>query len=230
MSEKRRDEDRELATWIGERYNDPPAVPSEEIWATIAERIESVAEAGSGPSSGGPADAVGDANGPGQTEVIDLASRRRPARPLRWVAAAAAVLVVGFVLGRGTAPGVRGGGAVGPEMTAAAPRATSGLQLATREHLARSEELLTMVRADAASGAVDPMVDDWARDLLAQTRLILDVSDDGGEVSDLLLDLELVLVQIVGAGSGDAMEEMDLAIRGMDEGSVLSRLAVAAGA
>jgi hypothetical protein len=87
-----------------------------------------------------------------------------------------------------------------------------------------------MVRADARTGWLDPAVAPWARSLLAQTRLLLDARGDADpELDPLLSELELVLMQIVGvteaAGDESRMRtELDLAVGGMDDREVLTRI------
>jgi hypothetical protein len=198
-------------------YHEPPETPREEMWAVIATRIRTE-------------DVTG-------TAIDDLAEARR--RRTGWSgargwAAAAAVLVIGVALGRATAPGGPGAGAesaVGGAVAGERPRPTAAaLDLAARDHLGRSESLLTMVRADARTGRLDPAVAPWARSLLAQTRLLLDARGDADpELDPLLSELELVLMQIVGvteaAGDESRMRtELDLAVGGMNDREVLTRI------
>ena len=106
----------------------------------------------------------------------------------------------------------------------------SALRMAALEHFGRTESLLTVVRADARSGRVDPAMGAWARGLLAETRLLLDApASDDPAVLELLEDLELVLVQIVGITDGapsgsDEESELSLALEGLEERDVLSRI------
>ena len=109
-------------------------------------------------------------------------------------------------------------------------RQASVARAAALEHLGRSESLLTMVRADARSGSVDPGVSKWARELLTETRLLMDLPEaDDAVVLELLEDLELVLVQIVGVAEakGDPVDdrsELALALEGLEERDVLARI------
>ncbi len=201
----------ELLKGLREEYNPPPPTPREEMWSALQPRLE-----------------------PRDGEVVSLdAAReakaaRRPApyrRPLGWAAAAAAVLVVGVGIGRMTAPGA--GPAIGP-VAAASPAL---LRVAAVEHLVRTESLLTLVRADARSGRLEPAVGSWARSLLSETRLLLDAHAGADPVMmELLEDLELVLAQIVGvahAGGGDqarVRSELSLALGGLDARDVLPRI------
>jgi len=208
MNERDRDG---LGDLLREEYNAPPPTPRDEMWTAI--------EAGLGTGSA-------------DVRSLDSAPSRRWAalrRPLAWGAAAAAVLVVGVGIGRLTAPA--------PTPVAEAPAETvdganaSILRVAAVQHLGKSEMLLRMVRADGRGGRVDPTVGTWARGLLTQTRLLLDSSaDQDPAMRELLEDLELVLVQIVGvsqvAGEDESRvrEELTLALRGLEQREVLSRI------
>jgi hypothetical protein len=167
-------------------------------------------------------------------------SRRWPAAK-GW-AAAAAVLAVGIALGRATAPEsttpVETAEATGPfedaPATDAGARPTpTALDFAAFQHLGRSESLLAMVRADAREGRIDPAVAPWARNLLMETRLLLDARRGGDPTLDgLLAELELVLSQIVGvtengADEGRMRTELDLTVGGMDQREVLTRIRAA---
>lgn len=205
MNEERMDE---VIRELRDHYNPPPAAPRDEMWQAIRAGMK-------------------------QREVgvisLDAArSRRRGLVPrgLWWSAAAAAVLVVGFGLGRFSAPGAPG------EAPAVATGAEGGgLRLAAVDHLTRTESLLRLVRADGREGRVDPAVGSWAEGLLTQTRLLLDSGEDQDPaMRELLEDLELVLVQIVGVAEaqasdgGRAKEELSLALRGLDDNEVLNRI------
>jgi hypothetical protein len=140
------------------------------------------------------------------------------------------VLVLGFGIGRMSAPAVNGTSA--PVAVAESEPDVSGeLGFAARDHLGRTESLLTQVRADARDGRIDPALGTWARGLLSETRLLMDTRGNADpEVRRLLEDLELLLVQIAGAsraGPSDearATTELELALRSLDEGGVMSRL------
>jgi len=189
---------------IREQYNPPPATPREQMWTVI--------EAGLGPRRG---------------DVVSLAEARAKRmlgrNPLGWAAAAAAVLILGVGIGRMTAP------VPSVEGSRQVVRQASVMRAAALEHFGRSESLLTLVRADARNGQVDPAVGKWARGLLTETRLLMDVPETADPaVQELLQDLELVLVQLAGAvdGGDGAQEpsELTLALRGMEEHDVLTRI------
>lgn len=226
---------------VREAYNAPAGdIPREAMWTEIARRID----ASEGDRSADSADLAGHGVERRSQErdrtahVVDLAAERAARtgsssnlavrRIAGWSVAAAALLVLGMGIGRMTAPA--------SPVAESAPATTatngsSGIGLAAREHLGRTESLLTMVRADARDGQVDPAVAGWAEDLLAQTRLLLDRREGvDPELRDLLMDLELVLVQVVGvAGTGSlddarARTEVELTLRSLDEGEVLPRI------
>ena len=199
----------EMLTGLRDDYNPPPETPREEMWSIIQARLGSHG---------------------GQVVSLEEVRRSRMARyqkPFGWGVAAAAVLVLGLGIGRMTAPGVS------PEVELArsdAPNAAV-LRVAALEHLIRTESLLTLVRADARAGGVEPMVGPWARGLLSQTRLLMDAQGGGDPaMEELLEDLELVLVQIVGVANtseGDqerVRSELNLALNGMEEREVLPRI------
>lgn len=205
-------------------YNAPPETPREDMWAVI--------RAGLPIGRGGTADA-------GESVVsLDRAREtRRPAstRWVGWAVAAGAVLMMGVGIGRMTAPSPP----LAPSLAAGGSEVTadrSVLRAAAVEHLGRSESFLTLVRAEARAGALDPEVAAWAEGLLTQTRLFLDASDGQDPAFQALMeDLELVLAQIVGVaenGTDDPARtrtELDLALRGLEEGEVMTRIQAVSG-
>lgn len=213
-------DDRGLWGRIGVDYNPPSETPREEMWATIESRIE-----GDETPRVIDLDAARYARSSAGTQrEVSEARSTRPA--FGWAVAAAAVLVLGVGIGRMSVSTIPA--ASGPDVTASPSAGGNGL--AARTHLGRTEALLTMVRADARDGRVDPAVAVWAEDLLAQTRLLLD-RPTGVEpgLQDLLLDLELVLVQVVGLAEADdddpqSRTEVELTLKTLDEGEVLPRI------
>ena len=146
----------------------------------------------------------------------------------------AATLLVGvaigkFVLsGRGVAPPVAPLAANGTLGTTGAPPAdgnASYARAATAE-LSRAEALLTAYGSGSANAGVDKHLSAWARDILSNTRLLLDspAADDPAR-RRLLQDLELVLVQMVqrspAAGADDERAQIN---RSLDRTQVLTRL------
>ncbi|MEM7415810.1 MAG: hypothetical protein AAF389_09970 [Gemmatimonadota bacterium] len=213
MNDERRDP---MIEQIRAAYHAPGETPKEEMWRAVEAKL-------------------------GETEngVVDLAAQRElrrresgwAARGMGLAVAAAAVLVLGVGIGRMTAPG-------GGEMAMIEPAdvipSSNGVALAAEQHFGRTESLLTMARADARTGRIDPMTAQWARELLAETRILLDAQPAGtSALGELLLDLELVLIQVVGAAETGATDEtldrteLELALRSLEEGEVLPRLQAA---
>lgn len=95
--------------------------------------------------------------------------------------------------------------------------------VATLEHLSRAEALLTSFRTPRSTGDGSPL-NVWARDLLADTRLLLDSpAATDARRRQLLEDLELVLAQIVQLPA-EASADRGLVQRSIERGAVLSRL------
>ena len=226
-----------LLEMMRSEYNPPPETPREEMWSVIQQRIQ---EGMPGGARAGREEAEGD--GPkspdGPVLSLDQARRRLRARTKRgftWAMGAAAILVLGLGIGRMTAPGVAPSMKSGLDATSLSARATSGddsdpLRVVSLEHLAQTESYLTLARADARAGALDAGVGRWSRSRLAQTRLLLDAQQGKDPVLQALLeDLELVLVQLMGASAveGDAtktLSEWNLAMEGLEDTEVLARI------
>ena len=97
--------------------------------------------------------------------------------------------------------------------------------VAARQHLDRSESLLTGVRTALETGEPDPRFETWALSLLSRTRLLLGSPAARDPATRRLLeDLELMLVQIVfTTATGDPGEERILG-EGLQDGDLLYRL------
>lgn len=128
----------------------------------------------------------------------------------------------------GPAPGgipdgrsLREGGRVEPE-----------LDYATARHLGRAATLLTAFRTDRRTPASRLDLARWARGLLVETRMFLELSSESGLPVEhaLLEDLELVLIQIAGMGPGAPDFEWDLARESMERRGTLVRLRAASAA
>ena len=129
---------------------------------------------------------------------------------------------------------------VSPNGVANAPRSlsnapTSAYQLTAIQNLSEAEALLTSFRSrSSADQQMDAQLGTWARQLLTNTRLLLDspVGNDP-QRRPLLQDLELVLVQIVQQLSpGSTPQDRDLIEKTMQDNHVMTRLrtAIPAGA
>jgi hypothetical protein len=168
----------------------------------------------------------------------DSITRARQARVLprrwslladRWSLAVAASLLIGAGIGLGY--WLRGSGdAVAPAVVTAPSAATdSALRRATYDvasvaHLAAVETMLTSFRGNRR--AEDELaLQRLARDLLATTRLLMDspAADDASR-SQLLEDLEYVLVQIVQLDPNAPAEDRDMVDRAIAREQVLTRI------
>jgi hypothetical protein len=107
--------------------------------------------------------------------------------------------------------------------------ATSAYQLTTMQHLSEAEALLTSFRArSTADQQMDAQLGAWARQLLSNTRLLLDspVANDPHR-RPLLEDLELVLVQIVQLSPGSTPQDRELIEKTLQQDHVMTRLRTA---
>ena len=153
-----------------------------------------------------------------------------PARrsPFAAILALAAMLVIGVAIGRYVIRDV----AVqkGSMVTARAADSSSvPYAVATANHLSRAEALLTAYNAEKPDAIQDAQMAEWARDLLSNTRLLMDSpAGQNPQRRRLLQDLELVLVQLVqqtlGAGAADERGHIE---RSIERTQMLPRLRLA---
>lgn len=196
-------DDEKFDTWLVDAardYNRPPGhVPREAMWQAIQPAIAAQA-------------------------------RPRVSWVRRWVplAAAAAVLaVVSYRLGVSHGDGTTGPGAApAPEVASASQGAF--YSHATDQHLGRADALLTSLRAVGAPDSLDASMVTWSRELLADTRLLLDspAADDASR-RRLLEDLELLLAQIVQLSAAATSDDHDLVERKLERGELLTRIRTA---
>ena len=109
------------------------------------------------------------------------------------------------------------------------PAPSSAYQLTAVRHLSEAEALLTSFRArSTADQQMDAQLGAWARQLLSNTRLLLDspVANDP-QRRPLLEDLELVLVQIVQLSPGTAPQDRELIEKTLQQDHVMTRLRTA---
>ena len=195
-------------------YNEPPAnIPRDEMFAAIA-----MVRAG-------------------RPKTED----RRPRTPrITWIGMAAA-LVIGVAIGRfaltkqaASSVALRHADAsaslrhsdASASLTPMDPNGGASYAQAATAQLARAEALLSAYDASGANAGVDKQLSTWARDILSNTRLLLDspAADDPSR-RRLLQDLELVLVQMVqrspAAGEAEERSHID---RSMERTQVLPRL------
>ncbi len=204
----------------------PPAVPREAMWSAIQTARTKVA---------------------GESEVRSIQSAPRVASHRAWRRAWPVAIAAGLVLASGIAIGRWTG--TPPAQTVAvtvrqpvrrAPGITrsdrTAYQVAVAHNLTQAEALLTAYRTEGRSPdgqAGSAEVAGWARDVLSNTRLLLDspaASDP--KQRRLLEDLELVLVQLVEFTPDSAGSERQMIDSTLEHGHVLSRIryAVPAGA
>lgn len=109
-----------------------------------------------------------------------------------------------------------------PAATRAEP--STAFTLASRDHLQRAEALVSVVAATPADATMDSLTGKWAREMLTNTRLLLDSPAGDDPVRRRLLeDLETVLVQLI-QRSGTAVEERELLDRTLERTQLLTRL------
>lgn len=179
-----------------ERDAVPPAAPRDEMWTAIASRRK--------------------ADG-----VIPIQQGRSKKRSmLAWPIGIAALLAIGFGLGRWTQDAGDGRSAVA---TAKPDVTTLALAGATLQHLNRTETFLTGFRMEAGMEHADTALFSGARDLLSTTRLLLDSPGQSDPRTRALLEeLETVLVQV--AQLQNEHDEARTLARQLDEQGVLPRL------
>ncbi|MEO8579165.1 MAG: hypothetical protein ABI469_02875 [Gemmatimonadales bacterium] len=125
-----------------------------------------------------------------------------------------------------------GTGSVSQVATNLSPSAgtpSAAYQLTAVRHLSEAEALLTSFRArSTADQQMDAQLGAWARQLLSNTRLLLDspVANDPRR-RPLLEDLELVLVQIVQLSPGSTPQDRDLIEKSLQHDHVMTRLRTA---
>jgi hypothetical protein len=158
---------------------------------------------------------------------------RRPGLRLGWAASLAATLVVGVTIGRLTVAGSKGepvglpaAGVTGEVALRMSPPAPPG----AADYLTRTAALLTSFPTNARGGRTVEVAE-WARQLLLDTRLLIDSPADGNaDLARLLDDLELVLAQIALLPASNPQREILLIQDGIRQNQVMTRLRLAAGA
>lgn len=181
-------------------YRNPGELPLDEIW----ERIEQ------------------DTFASGST--VPAPERSRWRKGLWVVAGVAASLIVGFGLGRVSAP-VQEAGVVAADTVSTDIEAQ--LQVATSEYFDDAEVLLAAL-SDGGFNSDSTFISD-AVVMLARTRLFLDSSIGTDPLMrDVLEDLELVLVQLARLQTQNRPEDLTFIVAAMDERDVVPRLRHAA--
>ena len=106
--------------------------------------------------------------------------------------------------------------------------AVTAYTVATAQHLTEAEAMLTAFKGDLNQGRMDAQISSWGKDLLSNTRLLLDSPAAQDPVRrKLLQDLELVLVQIVQLSPSSPSRDRDLIKGALTDDQVLTRLRTA---
>ena len=106
--------------------------------------------------------------------------------------------------------------------------AVSAYTVAAAQHMTEAEAMLTAFKTDINQGRMDAQISAWGKDLLSNTRLLLDSPAAQDPVRrKLLQDLELVLVQIVQLSPNAPARDRDLIKGALTDDQVLTRLRTA---
>jgi hypothetical protein len=168
-------------------------------------------------------------------EAIEPAAFTAPARtPSRWLRTLlplAAMLIIGFGLGRLTPAPDRAsaGGLVGTELSPipAAPNEARPFVGVANDYLERVTALLLTLAGESGRGQPVEYKTSQARDLLATTRLLMDSPDPiEPQLRVLLEDLELVLAQIARLPARPEAPDVYLIDQALDQREVIPRLRV----
>jgi hypothetical protein len=215
MNNEHSDRADELIARAAKDYNEPSAVPREEIWTRIVAARQGA---------------------PRATRELEQQRRTR-----LWIwpsagIAAAALIAVGVAIGRRVerthidhvadqAP--RSTQQPAPGDSNRSNSAAIAYRLAVLNHLAGSEAMIVSFRASARRGDVDAQLATWSRDLLSETRMLeSSAAADDIAMKRLLADLELVIAQIVQYSNHGthAADDLDLIERSIDRRAVLPKL------
>jgi len=197
-------------------FRRPPEPPLDEMWAEI--------EAQSGFRAA-----------PFAGSVTPITAARRRFHVPTW-AAAAATLLIGIGIGRGsTAIGHSSTIPSAPQAVAAVEPVALGdtildrpYEIETSQYLGQTAALLTSLSSDSKSGAKDEQFTKRASDLLARTRLLMDSpAANDPAMRDLLDDLELVLAQVVRLRRDGSRTDLDIINRALEQRDVIPRLRTA---
>lgn len=159
----------------------------------------------------------------------------KAARPawMKWGIGLAAMLAVGIGIGRFTATSTRVPGplATREPATRTAPATSTGPEAVNRtayrlvvaQYMSSAEALLTSFRAQP-QGQFDPDIAIWARDMLTNTRMLLDSPAAADpKTAALLTDLELVIAQIARMSAPSQLER-EMIRDGINKTAVLPRV------
>lgn len=201
-----------------DEYNDPPETPRDALWRRIQQERSGAAS----PESS-----------------RDRQARRKLGGPLsRWfgrgfvwqitfaTAAAATLLIVLWGRNEPTPAPERGVQSLQQRIreTQRPKGAAAAYEAVATSHLTRTDALLTTLRQDAKDPESRKALTDWARELLAETRLLMDSpAGRDEELRPLLLDVELALAEVARLEADDPAEQRRVE-EGMDERALLGRV------
>jgi hypothetical protein len=197
-------------------YNAPPETPRDLMWERIvaarADKAEQAEEA--------------ESKNAGILPFRNFRPFRRVS--VRLAAGIAAVLALGFALGRLTERDAPAGVPVATVVEAPARPSDAAYRAVTTEYLSQSEAFLTLFRASVRGGGNERLASATARQLLATNRLLLDSpAASDAKTKALLQDLELVLAQIAQLSPSPRSRDLELIKEGLEEGGVMTRLRTA---
>jgi hypothetical protein len=156
----------------------------------------------------------------------ELAKHSRKSKVwMSWGVGLAAMLAVGVGIGRMSVQDAQP--PVAPVARVETPAAgqinRTAYSMVVSQHMTSAEALLTTFRTQP-QGTLDPEIREWARELLTNTRMLLDSpAADDPDVAVLLQDLELIIAQI-SRMTAPSSEEREIIRDGMKKTEVLPRL------
>ena len=146
-------------------------------------------------------------------------TRLVPRTPWMLAAAAVALLAVGIGIGRMTDNEVNSGFS-----TASDSQPSASYGVASTRHLTSAEAFVTAVRMSSYAPR-DTAIQRWARELLTDTRLLLDSpAGDDARRRALLEDLELLLVQVMELENSRTSDTNELLLDKTQQDQLLTRL------
>ena len=202
-----------------EELDPVPPAPREEMWASIERSL---------PGKPGALRVTGPGIAESEFEQQRRFSKRSAAIHSRkvwlsWGTGIAATLAIGIGIGRFTATSPLNRTEQPVVANAPAPINRTAYRLTVAQHLTSAEALLTSFRRQTR-GAADQEIAVWARDLLSNTRLLLDSpAADDPNIAALLEDLELIIAQIARMAA-PSTEETAIIRDGINKTAVLPRL------
>lgn len=199
-------------------YHRPPETPREAMWARIVAEQAARRQQGHRPPS------------PGWVGWGGASSAIARWGWVRWGLAAAAVLALGIGIGRGIGPRPR----PSPMEMAVVPSGNgeqmpAAFEIAALDHLRHVETFLTVFQYEAGTGLAVEETAGLARNLLMNTRLLMDSpAGRDAHMAALLDDVEVMLAQIASYADSPTPEELRLINQGIEQRGLLLKLRAAA--